>query len=40
MEFEGLVWIHLAHDRIKCPAFMNTIMNHLIPLNTGKFFTG
>jgi len=29
--WEGVDWIHLAHDRDKCRALVNTVMNIRVP---------
>jgi hypothetical protein len=39
MGWRGMDWIHLAQDRGKWRALVNTIMNLRIPQNFGKFFS-
>jgi hypothetical protein len=36
---EDVAWIHLAQDKKKWRAFMNTIMNLTSPLNGENFLT-
>jgi hypothetical protein len=36
-EIGGMYWIHLAQDRGKCSALVNTAMNFRITQNVGKF---
>jgi hypothetical protein len=33
-------WCGLAHDRGKCRALVNAVMNLLVPLNVGKLSSG
>lgn len=37
--WEGLDWIHLAHDRYRWQAVVNTVLNLHIPFNVGNFLT-
>jgi hypothetical protein len=38
-ESEGLEWIDLAYDRDQYWAIVNTVMNLLVPHNSGDFLT-
>jgi hypothetical protein len=31
IEWDGMDWIHLAHDRDQWRALMNTVTNHRVP---------
>jgi hypothetical protein len=35
--WSGMDWIHLAEDRDKCRALVNTVMKLRVPLRVGKF---
>jgi hypothetical protein len=37
--FGDVDWIHLAQDRDRCRAVVNTVMNLRVPLNAGNFLT-
>jgi hypothetical protein len=37
IEWSGIYWIGLAHDRDKWRALVNTAMNLRVPYNAGKF---
>ena len=37
--YEGVDWIHLAHDRYKWWAVVHTVMNPRVPQNAGQLFT-
>jgi hypothetical protein len=39
MGWEGLNWMHLAQDRDKWQALVNTVMNLWVPQNSGSFST-
>jgi hypothetical protein len=40
IECDGMDWINLAEDRDQWTAFVNTVMNLRVPLNSGKFLSG
>jgi hypothetical protein len=35
----GIDWIHLAQDRARCRALVNTVMNLWVPRKAGNFLT-
>jgi hypothetical protein len=37
--WDGMDWIDLAQDRDQWRALVNTVMNLLVPLNSGKFLS-
>jgi hypothetical protein len=37
--FGGVNWIHLAQDRDRWQAFVNTVMNLLVPYTAGYLLT-
>jgi hypothetical protein len=39
IRFGDVDWIHLAQDRGRWQAFVNTIMNLWVPQNAGNFLT-
>jgi hypothetical protein len=38
--WDGVDWIHVAQDRDKWRAHVNTVMNLRVPQNAGKFLSG
>jgi hypothetical protein len=39
MLWEGVDWIDMAQDRDRWRAFVNAVMNLLVPQNAGNFLT-
>jgi hypothetical protein len=40
IEWDGVDWIDIAHDKDQWRALVNTVMNLRAPLNAGKFLRG